>query len=156
MRALAERDVEVAVLVLSVHDDASRLRSVLRAGARGCRLTNRRRTGCCRTGCCRTGCWPTGCWPTSRGFAGRYFTASSDASPSGRWLAARMDALAHTPGPPGGGANPADATPNPIHAVHDTTEHAPVRVTPAFLPLCSPADNPPASIGPGARRPRPA
>lgn len=42
VRALAERDVEVAVLVLSVHDDASRLRSVLRAGARGYLLKSAR------------------------------------------------------------------------------------------------------------------
>jgi DNA-binding NarL/FixJ family response regulator len=42
VRALAARDVEVAVLVLSVHDDATRLRNVLRAGARGYLLKSAR------------------------------------------------------------------------------------------------------------------
>jgi DNA-binding NarL/FixJ family response regulator len=42
VRALAARDVEVAVLVLSVHDDAARLRNVLRAGARGYLLKSAR------------------------------------------------------------------------------------------------------------------
>ena len=42
VRALAARDVDVSVLVLSVHDDASRLRSVLRAGARGYLLKSAR------------------------------------------------------------------------------------------------------------------
>jgi DNA-binding NarL/FixJ family response regulator len=42
VRALAARDMDVAVLVLSVHDDASRLRNVLRAGARGYLLKSAR------------------------------------------------------------------------------------------------------------------
>ena len=42
VRALAARDMNVAVLVLSVHDDAARLRSVLRAGARGYLLKSTR------------------------------------------------------------------------------------------------------------------
>lgn len=42
VRALAARDMNVAVLVLSVHDDASRLRNVLRAGARGYLLKSAR------------------------------------------------------------------------------------------------------------------
>jgi DNA-binding NarL/FixJ family response regulator len=42
VRALAARDIDVGVLVLSVHDDASRLRTVLRAGARGYLLKSAR------------------------------------------------------------------------------------------------------------------
>jgi DNA-binding NarL/FixJ family response regulator len=42
VRALAARDVQVAVLVLSVHDDADRLRTALRAGARGYLLKSAR------------------------------------------------------------------------------------------------------------------
>ena len=42
VRALAARNVDVAVLVLSVHDGAQRLRNVLRAGARGYLLKNAR------------------------------------------------------------------------------------------------------------------
>jgi DNA-binding NarL/FixJ family response regulator len=42
VRALAARDTDVAVLVLSVHDEASRLRNVLRAGARGYLLKSAR------------------------------------------------------------------------------------------------------------------
>ena len=42
VRALAAREMDMAVLVLSVHDDASRLRSVLRAGARGYLLKSAR------------------------------------------------------------------------------------------------------------------
>jgi DNA-binding NarL/FixJ family response regulator len=42
VRALAARNMDVAVLVLSVHDDAQRLRNVLRAGARGYLLKNAR------------------------------------------------------------------------------------------------------------------
>lgn len=42
VRALAARDMHVAVLVLSVHDDAARLRNVLRAGARGYLLKSAR------------------------------------------------------------------------------------------------------------------
>jgi DNA-binding NarL/FixJ family response regulator len=42
VRALAAREMDVAVLVLSVHDDASRLRNVLRAGARGYLLKSAR------------------------------------------------------------------------------------------------------------------
>jgi DNA-binding NarL/FixJ family response regulator len=42
VRALAARAMDVAVLVLSVHDDASRLRNVLRAGARGYLLKSAR------------------------------------------------------------------------------------------------------------------
>ncbi|HSK98328.1 MAG TPA: response regulator transcription factor [Euzebyales bacterium] len=42
VRALAARDVDVAILVLSVHDDARRLRAVLRGGARGYLLKSAR------------------------------------------------------------------------------------------------------------------
>ncbi|HSK90600.1 MAG TPA: response regulator transcription factor [Euzebyales bacterium] len=42
VRALAAREVDVAVLVLSVHDDVARLRRVLRAGARGYLLKSAR------------------------------------------------------------------------------------------------------------------
>lgn len=42
VRALAARDIDVGVLVLSVHDDALRLRNVLRAGARGYLLKSAR------------------------------------------------------------------------------------------------------------------
>jgi DNA-binding NarL/FixJ family response regulator len=42
VRSLAARDLDVAVLVLSVHDDATRLRNVLRAGARGYLLKSAR------------------------------------------------------------------------------------------------------------------
>ncbi len=42
VRALSARNVDVAVLILSVHDDAQRLRSVLGAGARGYLLKNAR------------------------------------------------------------------------------------------------------------------
>jgi DNA-binding NarL/FixJ family response regulator len=42
VRALAARDIDVGVLVLSVHDDASRLRTALRAGACGYLLKSAR------------------------------------------------------------------------------------------------------------------